>query len=121
MAEGVRGTYNLTLNVYDGNASTGAAPVYVGKFQGGIGAISAGCTYEILFDGEHYVILNSDIVVQETSERASYIKYGNGLIVQWGSFAPQNARPFIPFPLAFANTRSYGFSATATHWDARHS
>lgn len=81
---GVRGTYNLTLNVHDGNGYTGAAPVYVGKYQCGIGAISAGCTYEMLFDGEHYVILNSNIVAQEASEAASYIKKGNGLIKQWG-------------------------------------
>ena len=81
---GVRGTYDLTLNVHDGNANTGAVPVYVGKFQCGIGAISAGCTYEMLYDGAHYVILNSDIVAQETSENASYIKHGNGLLIQWG-------------------------------------
>ena len=81
---GVRGTYDLTLNVHNGNANTGAAPVYVGKFQCGIGAISGGCTYEMLYDGEHYVILNSDIVTQETSEIASYIKKGNGYIEQWG-------------------------------------
>ena len=81
---GTRGTYNLTLNVYDGNNYTGAAPVYVGKYQCGIGAISGGCVYEMLYDGEHYVILNSDIVVQETSDTASYVKKGNGLIKQWG-------------------------------------
>ena len=38
----------------------------------------------MLFDGEHYVILNSDIVAQEASEAASYIKKGNGLLIQWG-------------------------------------
>ena len=81
---GTRGTYNLTLNVHNGNSYTGAAPVYVGKYQCGIGAISAGCVYEMLFDGEHYVILNSDIVAQEASATASYIKKGNGLLIQWG-------------------------------------
>ena len=81
---GVRGTYNLTLNVHNGTGYTGAAPVYVGKYQCGIGAINAGCVYEMLFDGEHYVILNSDIVAQETSDTASYVKKGNGLIKQWG-------------------------------------
>ncbi|MGI5093403.1 hypothetical protein [Treponema socranskii] len=81
---GTRNVYNLTLNVHNGNNYTGAAPVYVGKYQCGIGAISGGCTYEMLFDGEHYVILNSDIVAQETSESASYVKHGNGLLIQWG-------------------------------------
>lgn len=81
---GTRNVYNLTLNVHNGKNYTGAAPVYIGKFQCGVGAISAGCTYEMLFDGEHYVILNSDVVAQESSETASYIKKGNGLIKQWG-------------------------------------
>ena len=98
---GVRGTYDLTLNVHDGNASTGAAPVYVGKFQCGIGAINAGCVYEMLFDGEHYVIFNSDIVVQETSENESYIKHGNGLIRQWGLTKNPDLTTSIYYPIAF--------------------
>ena len=99
---GVRGTYDLTLNVHDDNANTGAAPVYVGKYQCGIGAISAGCTYEMLFDGEHYTILNSDIVAQETSESASYVKKGNGLIKQWGNFFPKKTRATLYLPIPFA-------------------
>ena len=94
---GVRGTYNLTLNVHNGTGYTGAAPVYVGKYQCGIGAISAGCTYEMLYDGEHYVILNSDIVAQETRETASYIKYANGLIKQWGMTNSHNVTYPLPF------------------------
>ena len=117
---GTRGTYNLTLNVHDGNNYTGAAPVYVGKYQCGIGAINAGCVYEMLYDGAHYVILNSDIVAQETSENASYIKHGNGLIKQWGHFFPSNARFTIVFPLAFRTDKSYVFSAIATNADAGH-
>ena len=99
---GVRGTYNLTLNVHNGTGYTGAAPVYAGKFQCGIGAISGGCTYEMLFDGEHYTILNSDIVAQETSESASYVKHGNGLIKQWGNFFPQKTRATLYLPIPFA-------------------
>ena len=101
---GVRGTYNLTLNVHNGTGYTGAAPVYVGKYQCGIGAISAGCTYEMLFDGEHYVILNSDIVAQETSETASYIKKGNGLIKQWASNVktePSSSNRYVKFDIPF--------------------
>ena len=94
---GTRGTYNLTLNVHDGNNYTGAAPVYVGKYQCGIGAISGGCTYEMLFDGAHYVILNSDIVAQETSDTASYVKKGNGLIKQWGMTNSTNVTYPLPF------------------------
>nr|DAT09749.1 MAG TPA: Putative tail fiber protein fold, Tail fiber, receptor [Caudoviricetes sp.] len=99
---GTRGTYNLTLNVHDGNNYTGAAPVYVGKYQCGIGAISGGCTYEMLFDGAHYVILNSDIVAQETSDTASYVKKGNGLIKQWGNFFPKKTRATLYLPIPFA-------------------
>ena len=97
---GTRNVYNLTLNVHDGNAHTGAAPVYVGKYQCGIGAINAGCTYEMLFDGEHYVILNSDIVAQEISESVSYIKHGNSLIKQWGKIET----PTVSFAINFTGT-----------------
>ena len=94
---GVRGTYDLTLNVHDGSGYTGAAPVYVGKYQCGIGAISAGCTYEMLFDGEHYVLLNSDIVAQEASETASYVKHGNGLIKQWRKVKGEGNINIMPY------------------------
>lgn len=104
---GTRNVYNLTLNVHNGNNYTGAAPVYVGKFQCGIGAISAGCTYEILFDGEHYVILNSDIVAQEIGKDASYIKKGNGLIKQWGRFYAAALRATLTMPIAFNSWNSY--------------
>ena len=105
---GVRGTYNLTLNVHNGNSYTGAAPVYVGKYQCGIGAISAGCVYEMLFDGEHYVILNSDIVAQEASETASYIKHGNGFLIQYVRGYAGSAHPF-QFPISFSSRNSYSF------------
>lgn len=118
---GARNVYNLTLNVHNGKNYTGAAPVYVGKYQCGIGAISGGCTYEMLFDGAHYVILNSDIVAQETSDTASYIKHGNGLIKQWGFFVPPDARPTVVFPIVFTSNKSYGFSAIAGNGDAGHS
>ena len=98
---GTRGTYNLTLNVHDGNANTGAAPVYVGKYQCGIGAISGGCVYEMLYDGEHYVILNSDVVAQETAESASYIKHGNGLIKQWGTRSGTDI--YHAYPISFVS------------------
>ena len=94
---GTRGTYNLTLNVHDGNNYTGAAPVYVGKYQCGIGAINAGCVYEMLYDGAHYVILNSDIVAQETSENASYIKHGNGLLMQWHKVKGEGNINIVPY------------------------
>ena len=105
---GTRGTYNLTLNVHDGNNYTGAAPVYVGKYQCGIGAINAGCVYEMLYDGEHYVILNSDIVAQETSENASYIKHGNGFLIQYVRGYAGSAHPF-QFPISFSSRDSYSF------------
>ena len=114
---GIRNVYNLMLNVHNGNSYTGATPVYVGKFQCGVGAISAGCTYEMLFDGEHYVILNSDIVAQETGEDASYIKKGNGLIKQWGHIIPSEMLIPITFPLAFNTDKSYVFSAIAAKAD----
>jgi hypothetical protein len=100
---GTRGAYNLTLNVHDGNANTGAAPVYVGKYQCGIGAINAGCVYEMLYDGEHYVILNSDIVAQETGETANYVKHGNGLLIQWGDIRLGTTVDI----LAYTNVNSY--------------
>ena len=105
---GVRGTYDLTLNVHDGNVNTGTAPVYVGKYQCGIGAISGGCTYEMLFDGDRYVILNSDIVAQETSETASYIKHGNGLIVQWGYATGDEVS--VTLPIAYSKHYSISLS-----------
>ena len=114
---GTRGSYNLTLNVHNGNSYTGAAPVYVGKYQCGIGAISAGCVYEMLFDGEHYVILNSDIVAQETGESASYIKKGNGLIKQWGHVIPSEMFISVTFPLVFSTDKSYVFTAITAKAD----
>jgi hypothetical protein len=116
---GTCNVYNLTLNVHNGNNYTGAAPVYVGKFQCGIGATSAGCTYEILFDGKHYVILNSDIVAQEIGKDASYIKKGNGLIKQWGISNSQIVTYPLPFSrldklIVFANYASAGLGVPNT-------
>ncbi|MGI0530595.1 hypothetical protein [Treponema socranskii] len=72
----------LKLNISD----TGAYEIRIQNISthGYKGCFTAGGIYEFIFDGTYWICTNSNISAADQSENASYIKYTNGLLIQWG-------------------------------------
>lgn len=76
----------LKLNI----SNTGAYEIRIQNINthGYKGCFTAGGIYEFIFDGTYWICTNSNISAVDQSENASYIKYTNGLIVQYARFTP---------------------------------
>ena len=72
----------LKLNISD----TGAHEIRIQNINthGYKGCFTTGGIYEFIFDGTYWICTNSNISAADQNENASYIKYTNGLIKQWG-------------------------------------
>lgn len=90
----------LKLNISD----TGAHEIRIQNINthGYKGCFTTGGIYEFIFDGTYWICTNSNISAADQNENASYIKYTNGLIKQWGNFFPQKTRATLYLPIPFA-------------------
>ena len=91
-------TDNPTLNVN----GTGAKPITMDSQPVGKGCFDAGGCYEFVYTGDSWECLSGMVRTKVFGENASYIKYRNGLIKQWGNFFPQKTRATLYLPIPFA-------------------
>lgn len=49
-----------------------------------LGPWDKGTTMELMYDGVYWVVMGNPVVMSSFSEDKGYIKYANGLIMQWG-------------------------------------
>lgn len=96
----------LKLNI----SNTGAYEIRIQNINthGYKGCFTAGGIYEFIFDGTYWICTNSNISAVDQSENASYIKYTNGLIKQWGdTITVTGSTDYQFFPIAFSSKNSY--------------
>ena len=82
---------------------------YQGKqpIQGSGVIIDAGTTLEVMYDGTNWVVMGNPIVKSlPNSSNGSYIKYANGLIIQWASLVANSAGE-LELPTSFTSKSSY--------------
>ncbi|MGI5106748.1 hypothetical protein H0R94_06865 [Treponema socranskii] len=86
----------LKLNI----SNTGAYEIRIQNINthGYKGCFTAGGIYEFIFDGTYWICTNSNISAVDQSENASYIKYTNGLIKQWGYALGDEVNVVLPIP-----------------------
>lgn len=82
-------------------------PVYTGCFD-------AGGVYEFVYDGTNWECLSGVVRTKNFGKSAGYVKYRNGLLIQWGAVAINNTS--FSYPLAFT-TAAYGAIAVHTNGD----
>jgi len=89
----------LKLNV----SNTGAYEIRMQNTNthGYKGCFTAGGIYEFIFDGTYWICTNGNISAVNQAENASYIKYTNGLITQWGVTKNHDLNTPIYYPIAF--------------------
>ena len=100
----------LKLNISD----TGAHEIRIQNINthGYKGCFTTGGIYEFIFDGTYWICTNSNISAADQSENASYIKYTNGLIKQWGKKQGNIMR--VDFPVVFSKCLYFNFIAYRT-------
>lgn len=101
----------LKLNI----SNTGAYEIRIQNINthGYKGCFTAGGIYEFIFDGTYWICTNSNISAVDQSENASYIKYTNGLIKQWGNTVTvTGSTDYQNFPIAFSSKHSYSVVAS---------
>lgn len=100
----------LKLNI----SNTGAYEIRIQNINthGYKGCFTAGGIYEFIFDGTYWICTNSNISAVDQSENASYIKYTNGLIIQWGTRSGTDI--YHAYPISFV---SYGIPLLQNYGD----
>ena len=85
----------LKLNI----SNTGAYEIRIQNINthGYKGCFTAGGIYEFIFDGTYWICTNSNISAVDQSENASYIKYTNGLLIQWRKVKGEGNINIIPY------------------------
>ena len=97
-------TDNPTLNVN----GTGAKPITMDSQPIGKGCFDAGGCYEFVYTGDSWECLSGMVRTKGFGENASYIKYRNGLIKQWGdTVTVTGSTDYQYFPIAFSSKNSY--------------
>ena len=82
-------------------------PVYTGCFD-------AGGVYEFVYDGTNWECLSGVVRTKNFGKSAGYVKYRNGLLIQWGAVVINNTS--FSYPLAFT-TAAYGAIVVHTNGD----
>lgn len=100
-------TDNPTLNV----SGTGAKPITMDSQPVGKGCFDAGGCYEFVYTGDSWECLSGMVRTKVFGENASYIKYRNGLIKQWGYCSDKGESITVTFPLSFSNTNFFATAA----------
>ena len=93
------GSYTMSVNGGTAKAVT------VGNVAAGIGWAQSGKSYEMMYTGDtsaSYDCLSSDIVTQGSNSNGYWIKYSNGLIIQYNATSSGNASTKT-FPIAFTS------------------
>ena len=90
-------TDNPTLNINN----TGAKPITMDSQPVGKGCFDAGGCYEFVYTGDSWECLSAMVRTKNFGENASYIKYRNGLIKQWGVTKNADLNTPIYYPIAF--------------------
>ena len=65
-----------------------------------------GTSMTLMYDGTDFVVLGNPVVMSKLDGTYSYIKYANGLLIQWGHVEQQIPKdePFeVIFPIAYTN------------------
>lgn len=99
-----------TLNVN----SLGAKPITMDGLPVYTGCFDAGGVYEFVYDGTNWECLSGVVRTKNFGKSAGYVKYRNGLLIQWGAVAINNTS--FSYPLAFT-TAAYGAIAVHTNGD----
>ena len=66
----------------------------------------AGTSMTLMYDGTDFVVLGNPVVMSNLSSSDGYIKYANGLLIQWGRVEQEilNDKPYeVIFPIAYTN------------------
>ena len=64
----------------------------------------AGTSMTLMYDGTDFIVLGNPVVMSKFSETSSYIKYANGLIIQWGHVVTRTSKDrteTITFPISY--------------------
>jgi len=99
-----------TLNVN----SLGAKPITMDGQPVYTGCFDAGGVYEFVYDGTNWECLSGFVRARSFGENAGYVKYRNGLLIQWGIVSINNTS--FSYPLAFT-TAAYGAIVAYTNND----
>lgn len=99
-----------TLNVN----SLGAKPITMDGQPVYTGCFDAGGVYEFVYDSTNWECLSGMVRTQAYGKNSGYIKYRNGLLIQWGAVAINNTS--FSYPLAFT-TAAYGAIVVHTNGD----
>ena len=83
----------------------------------------AGTSMTLMYDGTDFVVLGNPVVMSNFGSSASYIKYANGLLIQWRRVEQEilNDKPYeVIIPIAYTNKPTIiATSITSGHYTAR--